>query len=215
MNNLNSQNLYWGFVDGVTKEDCEYIIGLGKQKKFNLATIGTIGKERDVSKNPLNKKEKQIVKKTRDSDVVFLNEPRVYEIIWHFLNIANKNAGWNFQVDFTEHVQLTKYTKNKFYDWHQDSWELPYQNTNEEGKDGKIRKLSCVVLLSDPKDFKGGDLEFYQYNPALKDNIVKCDMLKKQGSFIVFPSYLWHRVLPVTKGTRYSLVAWNCGLPWN
>ena len=70
-------------------------------------------------------------------------------------------------------------------------------------------------MLSDPKDFKGGDLEFYQYNPALKDNIVKCDMLKKQGSFIVFPSYLWHRVLPVTKGTRYSLVAWNCGLPWN
>jgi len=215
MNNLNSQNLYWGFVDGVTKEDCEYIIGLGKQNKFSLGTIGTVGKGRDVSKNPLNKKEKQIVKKTRDSDVVFLNEPRVYEIIWHFLNIANKNAGWNFQVDFTEHVQLTKYTKNKFYDWHQDSWESPYQNTNEEGKDGKIRKLSCVVLLSDPKDFKGGDLEFYQYNPTLKDNIVKCDMLKKQGSFIVFPSYLWHRVLPVTKGTRYSLVAWNCGLPWN
>lgn len=212
--NLNSQHLYWAWEEGISKENCEYIINLGKQNKFSMGSVGGIAEGRDLSKIPLNKKEKKEVRKHRDSEVVFLDDPKVYEILWAFLEKANQNSNWNFDVDFTEHAQLTKYTKNKFYDWHQDSWDAPYQNTKEEGKEGKIRKLTCAALLSDPKDFKGGDLEFFQYNPKVKNNVVKCKMLKGQGSFVVFPSYLWHRVLPVTKGIRYSLIAWNCGLPW-
>ena len=66
------------------KDDCEYIINLGKQNKFNKGTVGGIAEGRDISKIPLTKKEKQALKKTRDSEVIFLNDPKVYEIIWAF-----------------------------------------------------------------------------------------------------------------------------------
>ena len=59
----------------------------------------------------------------------------------------------------------------------------------------------------------GGDLEFdlrYQEKPK----IVICKELKNKGSMVVFPSFVWHRVKPVTEGTRYSLVAWNLGQPY-
>jgi PKHD-type hydroxylase len=215
MHNLNSTNLYWFFEDGFTNEQCDYAINLGSNLKYNLGTIGTIG-NRNIDKIPLNDKETKIIKKTRDSDVVFLDDQNIYQLLWKFLDTANKNSGWNYQIDFTEQVQLTRYKKNKFYDWHQDQWNKPYGDDVELGKQGKIRKLSMVVLLSDPKDFKGGNLQFYSPDPLVptKNHILDCKELKKRGSLVVFPSYLWHRVKPVTKGIRYSLVAWNCGNLW-
>ena len=72
------------------------------------------------------------------------------------------------------------------------------------------------VSLSDPKNYKGGDLEFDFRNveTGKKPNIRKCKELLPKGSIVVFPSYVWHRVTPVTKGTRYSLVIWNLGWPY-
>jgi PKHD-type hydroxylase len=80
----------------------------------------------------------------------------------------------------------------------------------------KIRKLSVSVLLSDPKDFKGGEFEFdfRNHDPKDKENKQVAKELNKKGSMIVFPSFIWHRVKPVTKGVRYSLVLWYLGHPW-
>ena len=67
-------------------------------------------------------------------------------------------------------------------------------------------------MLSDPKDFEGGDLEFYDYAPpGRKDKILKTNDMKQKGTIITFPSFVIHRVLPVTKGIRYSLVIWHKG----
>jgi PKHD-type hydroxylase len=81
---------------------------------------------------------------------------------------------------------------------------------------GKIRKLSVTVSLSDSNDYKGGELEFDFRNGehGKISNIVECKEIKSKGSLVVFPSFVWHRVKPVTKGTRYSLVIWHCGLPF-
>ena len=126
----------------------------------------------------------------------------------------NKNADWNFQWDWSEACQFTRYSKGQFYDWHCDSWDLPY--TQEGPTKGKIRKLSVTVSLSDPKDYKGGELEFDFRNldPDKKSNIKKCKEILPKGSLIVFPSFVWHRVCPVKRGTRYSLVIWNLGWPY-
>jgi PKHD-type hydroxylase len=70
--------------------------------------------------------------------------------------------------------------------------------------------------LSDPSDYKGGELEFNFNHPlkSKKDNIKKCTEILPRGSIVVFPSFVWHRVCPVEEGTRYSLVIWNLGHPF-
>lgn len=70
------------------------------------------------------------------------------------------------------------------------------------------RKLSMVIQLSDPSEYEGGDLQFTEVENPVRDD------LRKQGSIIVFPSYLQHAVTPVTKGRRYSLVLWISGPRW-
>ena len=66
-------------------------------------------------------------------------------------------------------------------------------------------------MLNNPNEFEGGDLEFYEYSPYPLKNKLKTDHMKKQGTIINFPSFVFHRVTPVTKGTRYSLVVWHTG----
>ena len=88
--------------------------------------------------------------------------------------------------------------------------------TEDLNIDGKIRKLSVTVSLSNSKDYEGGELEFDFRNkdPEKKRNIVTCEEIVERGSIVVFPSHLWHRVQPVTKGIRYSLVIWSLGQPF-
>ena len=140
----------------------------------------------------------------------------IYKEIQPYIHQANQSAGWNFQWDFSEACQFTKYVKGQYYDWHCDSWDKPY--TREEGhfSNGKIRKLSVTVTLSDPKEYKGGELEFDFRNldPDKKPNIRKCKEILPKGSLVVFPSFVWHRVCPVKSGERKSLVIWNLGWPF-
>jgi predicted 2-oxoglutarate/Fe(II)-dependent dioxygenase YbiX len=63
-------------------------------------------------------------------------------------------------IGISESCQFTKYKKGQYYDWHCDSWDQPYQRQQGDPSHGKIRKLSVTVTLSDPKDYKGGELEF-------------------------------------------------------
>ena len=68
------------------------------------------------------------------------------------------------------------------------------------------------VALVNGTEYEGGDFEINDLSP--KKNIIhNVKSLKKKGSVIVFPSFVWHRVTPVTKGTRYSLVSWHLGSP--
>ena len=145
-----------------------------------------------------------------------MDERWIYNEIHPYVHIANKSAGWNFQWDFSEACQFTKYSKNQFYDWHLDAWDEPYNNLNDKDLNGKIRKLSVTVSLSDPKDYEGGELEFDCRNELFgkKKNILTCNQIKPRGSIVVFPSFIWHRVKPIIKGTRYSLVLWNVGYPF-
>ncbi len=107
--------------------------------------------------------------------------------------------------------------KGQYYDWHCDSWDKPYVRDNTNLPDhGKIRKLSVTVTLSDPKEYKGGELEFdFRANdPDKPRKTVKCKEILPKGSLVVFPSFVWHRVCPVKSGERKSLVIWNLGWPF-
>ena len=168
----------------------------------------------------------------------------MYDLIQPYVHEANKNAGWNFDWDLTEDFQFTKYGLNQFYGWHTDCSDEPYQlfdpnihpiHKNADGTPfvdqfgdfvpehqmytvspklvGKIRKLSCVISLSDSSEYEGGDLRF-DLGSHREDRYHVCKEIAPKGSIVVFPSFVYHQVTPVTSGTRYSLVCWNLGKPF-
>ena len=213
---MNLFHKYWFFEKAISPKTCDEIIryGLSKKNREQIAFTGHPKFKRDLIKKPPTKKELKDLRKTRNSNVTWLDDRWIYDAVQPFVHAANKNAEWNFQWDWSEACQFTRYSKGQFYDWHCDSWDRPYV---EEGPTkGKIRKLSVTVSLSDPKDYSGGELEFdyRNKNPKEKTRFVKCNEISPRGSIVVFPSFLWHRVCPVTRGTRYSLVMWNLGLPF-
>ena len=78
----------------------------------------------------------------------------------------------------------------------------------------KVRKLSMTVNLTDPKNYAGGNLKFDLGAHAGAKRFKVCEEIRPQGSIIIFPSFTYHCVTPCTRGTRYSLVLWSLGRPW-
>jgi len=208
---MNLQNYFWFFKKAVPDHICDDIIKYGLQTREQMAVTGGYG---DATQ--LNQQQVKDLKKKRDSNIVWLAENWIYKELHPYIRQANTNAGWNFQWDYSEACQFTKYNKGQYYDWHCDGWGGSYNKPNDPQSHGKIRKLSVTLSLSDNKDYKGGELEFDMRNkdPDKKRNTMICKQIRPKGSMVIFPSFVWHRVRPVTKGSRYSLVIWNLGWPF-
>jgi PKHD-type hydroxylase len=211
---MNLQNYYYYFQSALTPRFCDELIKYGISQQEQLALTG--GQTNKVNKGEnLNDEDIIDLKKKRDSNIVWLSDRWIYKEIQPFIHQANRLAGWNFDWSFSESCQFTKYKLNQHYDWHCDSWEAPYANKDNPDTFGKIRKLSVTCSLSAPEDYEGGELEFdFRNTDPDKQSVRKCAEIKPRGSIVVFPSHVWHRVKPVTKGTRYSLVIWNLGYPF-
>ena len=189
--NENALYPYWVFKNQLDKEFCNKIISYGKNK-WKEATVGST----DYGIN-------RVDKDVRITDVAWCSEQWVFDIVWEYLRTANINSNWNFQIDACESMQITKYKKNGHYEFHQDSNGFTRNCSQEKFIGNKTRKLSMTIVLND--DYEGGEFEFFIDKQLIKE---------KSGTIIVFPSYMVHRVKPVTKGTRYSLVVWFCGEPF-
>jgi len=206
---MNLEYYYWYFQSVIPPKICDDIIEYGKSQQEQIALTGDYDPEK-VSEDDIKD-----VSKKRKSNVVWMSDRWIYNEIHPYINLANKNAGWNFEWDHSEACQFTKYGKEQFYDWHCDSWDKPYNKPDDPSRHGKIRKLSCTVSLSDETEYEGGDFEFDFRNTDSGSNQPRlCKEIRPKGSVVVFPSFVWHRVKPVTSGTRYSLVIWNLGKPW-
>jgi PKHD-type hydroxylase len=211
---MNISNYYWYFTSAIPPKLCDDII------KYGLSQAETMARTGGCDNRELTKKEIKDIKRKRNSDVVWLNDRWIYKEIQPYVDQANKNAGWNFEWDWSESCQFTKYKLNQYYDWHCDSWDEPYDRKDANNPEhGKIRKLSMTCQLTDGSEYEGGELEFdfRNYDPHMREEAKHLRQAKEilpKGSIIVFPSFVWHRVKPVTKGVRYSLVMWNLGYPF-
>ena len=208
---MNTSIWYWYFDKALTPRFCDEVIKYGLSQEESMARTG------NFSSPNLNKDQIKDLKRKRNSDLVWMSDPWIYKEIHPYVHMANQNAGWNFEWDRTEACQFTKYKLNQYYGWHCDSWDKPYDK--EGPQKGKIRKLSMTCQLTDGSEYEGGELEFdfRNYDPNMRDqnkHVRKVIEILPKGSIIVFPSHLWHRVRPVTKGIRYSLVAWHLGYPF-
>ena len=211
---MNLTNYYWYFQSAIPSRICDDIVKYGQQLQDQMAVTGGYG---DGKK--LNQKQIKDLKTKRDSNIVWMNDRWIYKEIHPYVHDANRLAGWNFEWDFSESCQFTKYGVGQYYGWHCDSWEVPYNKPKDPNSHGKIRKLSVTISLNDPDEYDGGNLQFDFRNQVdwernRKARIHSCTEIRPRGSIIVFPSFVWHRVEPVTRGTRYSLVIWNIGWPF-
>jgi PKHD-type hydroxylase len=144
----------------------------------------------------------EVNKHIRTTDVSWLRLNQDTAWLWEKLSnvIADVNSQF-FKFDLTgcyEPIQLGVYKESDqgHYNWHIDA-----SPTDTHAP----RKLSMSLLLSDPYEFEGGELQIKTHD----DEVVKLGMVKGRAWF--FPSYMLHRVTPVTKGVRRSLVLWVGG----
>ena len=193
--------MFYVFPKVVKPDVCESIVKDCKQNILKEATIyGSDKKGRD---DPEIRKTSVHFIKDKDNEI--------NELAWHFLREANK-IQFNYNLEYFQAIQFAEYKDGGFYGWHQDASGID--------PDNETRKLSLTLVLSNPDNFEGGELQFYNGGRPMEDmgeitgEQVTND-IKAQGSVVVFDSRDWHRVTPVTKGVRHSIVCWTVGPNFN
>ena len=142
----------------------------------------------------------QRVNKIRKSIISWIDFDKMqpmYDDINTFIQKTNRNHFGFSEIQITERAQVSEYSKGGFYEWHTDT-------CIDMDKEPPVRKLSMTLLLNDPNEFEGGNLEIAN----------KAMLPMKQGHATIFASFLQHQVTPVTKGIRKSLVMWFGGEPF-
>lgn len=184
------KNIWEVWTSALTANECDEIVGRAGHYDPASATVGFAETARSNDSY-------------RSSIIRWLDVARERAIVDRVMAFVSASNRTNFGVDITApyELQFTEYhasTQGK-YDWHHDVWldsPRPF-----------ARKLSVVVQLSEPGSYSGGDFEFFGLeNPGAA--------FTPRGSLLIFPSFLQHRVLPVTSGIRCSLVSWIEGPNW-
>ena len=183
-NSVNHMNYYY-FKNAFTPEEIIKIIELGEKYPKKIAT--TVGQDHE-----------DVASDYRLSEIAWMDNNEetdwIYQKVYNYGITANKEM-WNFDIwGNQDPLQYTKYYGNGGnYNWHADL-----------GPSISNRKLSCVLQLSSPEEYDGGDL---QMNLGGEISNVTKDL----GTLCFFPSFVLHRVTPVSLGVRKSLVLWLSG----
>jgi len=172
--------------NGFSDSQISDIIQIGDSLIPKNAKIGGSQENDDISE----------IRKSKTSWIQLNNETSwLYDSLAYIVRQLNGQF-YDFDLDgFVEDFQYTVYDGGgDHYSWHID------KGTSTISP----RKLSIVLQLTDPSEYEGGDLEFYV---APKPSVAK----KQKGLIYAFPSWMLHRVTPVTSGIRRSLVVWAAG----
>ena len=146
--------------------------------------------------------------KTRISHISWIpfNHPDakpMYNKLQEVLYMTNKRHFGFENMEINEQAQYTEYPEGGFYNWHMD--------LDVDGKkEPPVRKISMTLILSPEHEFEGGGLQIE--NPGGTGEWMDTPH-EDRGDMIMFPSFMRHQALPVTKGTRKCLVAWIAGPP--
>lgn len=184
------KNVWEVWSAALNDAECDLIVERATAYPEEDATVGFTGNKRsDLA--------------YRTSSIRWLNSLHETQMVSRIMEFVQASNRTNFGVDVVApfELQFTEYrgTNAGHYDWHQDVW--------LESNRPFARKLSVVVQLSAPGDYEGGAFEFFGLqSPGAT--------FAGRGSLLIFPSFLQHRVLPVTSGLRRSLVTWVEGPNW-
>jgi len=183
---MKSNPLFWYWEAEIPKNKCQQII----DSYFieNQIEDGLFEKNNKLIRDDAMRK----------NDIVWVkHDTELFELIFTYISAANKQS-WDYDLSGMDPVQLGRYEIGGHYQWHIDYDKICSQ--------GFQRKLSCSVQLTDENKYEGGELILQDF---VGDEEFK--MPKKQGSIVVFPSMVKHKITPVTLGTRFSAVSWMRG----
>ena len=174
-----------------TPEQCKMIIDAGRNEPKQDAYVGG---DKKIKSGIIDTK----TRTSHISWIPFSKMEGMYKDIEKLMKASNGNHfGFN-GMQITEMAQYTEYPEGGFYEWHVD-------NDVNFVHEPPVRKISMTCLLSPESEFEGGDLELMSENKFVK---------LKQGQAIFFASFIRHRVKPVIRGNRKSLVMWFGGTPF-
>jgi PKHD-type hydroxylase len=183
------------FKSYFTPEQCQHLISVATQRPASEAQIGT-----DAGIRPDDS--------FRRSSIWFVNRGDaelgyLFDDLWRLAIRANQDW-FDVHISKIDYYQIAEYDGERRgeYKTHHDIF---YMN----GDPYYHRKLSCVIQLSNPADYTGGDLTF-EHVSAYPD----AGEMRQQGTAIFFPSFVRHAALPVTAGKRHSIAAWFDGPKW-
>ena len=174
-----------------TPEQCKMIIQAGRAEPRNDAGVG----------NEKGTKGGHVDTNTRTSHISWIPFSKMadmYKDIDKIMQATNRNHFGFDGMTINEMAQYTEYPESGFYEWHVD-------NDVNMQHEPPVRKISMTLLLSPESEFEGGDLELMSEGKVAKI---------KQGHAVFFASFIRHRVKPVTRGRRQSLVMWFGGTPF-
>jgi len=174
-----------------TPEQCNKIIAAGRAEPRNDASVGS---DKGFKDGELNTK----TRTSHISWIPFKKMTHMYKDIERMMKTTNGNHFGFDGMQINELAQYTEYPEGGFYEWHTD-------NDVNMQYEPPVRKISMTLLLSPKSEFEGGDLELMSEGKIAK---------LKQGHAIFFASFIRHRVTPVIKGNRKSLVMWFGGTPF-
>jgi len=195
---------FYIFPRAIPKKECKRLLKYClKNSNFEDASVINEGYsdsgEEDIEER--SRKDHEM----RKTAVSFITDKEnlMNELVWGFIRQANKEY-FKYKLDYFQAIQFARYRDGGHYDWHQDS--------SSQDLSTECRKLSLTFSLTDDSEYEGGLLQFYHGDKPYddKDHDIERD-IKSVGTVIVFDSRDWHRVTPVTKGTRYSIVCWTVG----
>ena len=174
-----------------TPEQCKMIIEAGRSEPKQDAYVGN---KQGVNGGVLDTQ----TRTSHISWIPFKKMADMYKDIEHIMRTTNGNHFGFDGMQITEMAQYTEYPEGGFYEWHVD-------NDVNCAHEPPVRKISMTLLLSPENEFEGGDLELMAEGKVAKI---------KQGHAVFFASFIRHRVKPVTRGRRQSLVMWFGGTPF-
>lgn len=180
-------------VDGVfDAEECRRIIALRDSLGWDDAPIPVA---RDGSGPTRSHAVDTSVRRTERTHILATPDTQwIYDKLSDAVNTANDRA-WGFRIGYMEPLQLLRYPTGGHFEWHSDLGDRGIAS---------LRKVSSTILLSAPHEYDGGDLQFLTGGKELTPT-------RALGKAILFPSYMNHRVTPVTRGARYVLILWTVG----
>ena len=183
----------WAYYKSIfTPEACNKILEDGLKLPVKDASLGVIGE------NTRDDYRRSKVRFIQKYDPTF---EWLFDELWK-MAIESNDLWFGFHISKIDYIQLAEYDESyqgEYKKHHDVFWMNNDPNYH--------RKLTCVVQLTDPKKYKGCDLELFISKEPTK-------MSRDRGYLVMFPSYTLHKVTPIEKGTRHSLVGWITGKPF-